>query len=190
MSKIYQIKVQLRDFTPSSYRTIYIKSSDSFFSLSECIMDYFWFVGWHLNEFTIKDWFQEIALTHPDDDWGWMYESNPSDKKKLEIYLKHKNDKCLYSYDFWDWWEFDVTLQDILNSKDLNIDQYPYLKKWKWVMCIDDIWWTWWLSEIIKLHKEKKYKKLWELIGHDWETKWFIDTYMDEIINPDFEQFR
>lgn len=190
MSKIYQIKVQLKKFKPSSYRTIYIESNNTFEDLNECINDYFWFFWWHLHEFLIQNWFQKIVITNVEDDWGWYYDSSPSDKNKLSKYFKYKNDKCTYMYDFWDWWEFDITLQDILDSKDLDVDDYPYLKKWKWIMCYEDIWWVWWLETLIDLYKNKKYDEISEMIWWESKDSEFIDVFMEEIIDPDFEQFR
>ena len=191
MSKIYQIKVQLRDLKPSSYRIILVESTDIFYDLHAYILNLFNFCWWHLFEFEVPAWefCQTVSLHHPDDDWWWSYESKRSDDAQLKDYLTCEKETCSYTYDFWDNWEFDITLQKIFDSKDLDIKKFPHLKKAQWINCIDDCWWVWALEELVSLYEKKDYKELWmRLQWEEWDTE-EIKEIIENIVNPDFDDF-
>ena len=191
MSKIYQLKIQLKSFKPSSYRIILVENTDSFYDLHNYIQNLFNFYWWHLFEFEIPTWeFGQTTLLHdPFDDWWWSYEAKPSDNTYLEDYLTHEKEKFSYTYDYWDDWKFTITLQKILDSKDLDIKKFPHLKKAQWVNCFDDCWWVWVLEELINLYEKKDYKALWNRIWwEEWDKK-EMNEIMQSIVNPNFENF-
>lgn len=181
-----QIKVQLKDFKPSIYRTFLLSENDTFLDLNNYIQDTFWFFGYHLWHFYKRDWRRKLLEIIQKDEYLEEYfeiTKEPSKIKLKEVFIKLWMEKITYEYDFWDSWEFDVTCQKIIEN-DWKKD-VPKLIKSKWGHLIEDCWWIWWLEELVENYKKKKFDKD---IFESWEDfEEYMEPYSDEIDVKNYE---
>ncbi|MFW5707285.1 MAG: plasmid pRiA4b ORF-3 family protein [Bacteroidota bacterium] len=114
MSKLYQIKIQLEEITPSIWRRVVIPSDmllSDFHKVIQTVM------GWensHLHQF-IKD--ETFYLPRMKDDWTWNEMNNVDYKRwKVSGLLKKENDAIVYEYDFGDSWRHSILLEEITDN--------------------------------------------------------------------------
>ena len=174
MAKIFQLKIQLNNFKPSTFRTILIKPDMSFYKLHYVILETFNFSGGHMYAFTLPGPNSEIITSDP----LYKLEEGEIDARKTKVqnFFDAVGQKCLYEYDFGDSWRFTVLLQKICDSKDLKVKKFPHLLKFKGPMLLDDIGGPWTLSEIQELYKKGDFKKI--------ESEYYLER---EIVEDMFE---
>ncbi len=114
--KAIQIKVQLNWIKPSIYRTFLVEEDCDFLELHYYIQSAFWFDHSHLRHFEYKNWREtQFCITDEEDTW-WIPKRNPRKTEILDLYKKWMK-KFTYTYDFWDNWEFTVTIVKELEVK-------------------------------------------------------------------------
>lgn len=95
-----------------------------------------------------------------------------SAEKTLISDFFREHDKIIYTYDFWDNWEFDITLE-----KEGTVDQEtPLVIRAKWGMIPEDIGGRWALQAYFEYYQNWWYPEYWE------ET---IEFEMDREDDPD-----
>ena len=165
MAQAYQLKIQLKDFRPSTYRTLLIDPQETFFDVHCRIQDMFGLYDGHLWNFVHFDrkWWHITDITYEIqelDDWldfDNTRENNPAEKMTLEHFFS-RYPRIMYTYDFWDNWEFDITLEKTIETNHA----LPKILRGKWGMIIENIGWVWWLEEYYEAYGEKKAPEDWE----------------------------
>lgn len=122
MSKYYEIKVQIKDSHPLTWRRLRVPSGITFNQLAAIIELAFEWCGYHLYEFEIRQDPRKIGkfIGVPSDD-DELIESLrgkklDSKKEKIDKYFEeHK--KIIFTYDFGDDWEHIITIEKEVNEK-------------------------------------------------------------------------
>lgn len=119
MSKVYQIKISIKDIEPEIWRRIIIPSNITFYKFHKIIQTAFGWQDYHLFKFDFKDTVADI----PDPDYtpGELYGENIKvlNAKRVKIddlLLERKN--CAYTYDFGDNWEHEVVLENDFEAEE------------------------------------------------------------------------
>jgi hypothetical protein len=114
---VYRFKVTLKDIQPPIWRRIEVPAEYSFWDLHVAIQDSMGWYDCHLHEFKITNPINRATdkIGIPDDDYldeediplaGW--------ETPIAMYFKKPGDKADYNYDFGDYWEHQVVLEDIV----------------------------------------------------------------------------
>lgn len=165
--KILQIKVQLKDFRPSIYRTFLVSESSTFFDLHEYIQDAFGFYNYHLWHFYKWDAqmnnILEIMEKNEEFEDFWDFWRTPEYAFEpyiliSEVFIKLKLERISYEYDFGDSWDFTVELQKTLESEESK-ETFPRLLKSKGWLIIEDCWGIGWYKRLIEKYKKKKFDR-------------------------------
>lgn len=167
--KALQLKIQLKGFKPSNYRTILIDEKQTFTELHQIIQELFWFFNYHLREFSKIENNRYVLWIWPEieDEFEWLWfrdKETLSEKTKLKKIFKDRNiQKLLYCYDFGDNWYFDIMFE-----KEIEVeDKLPKVLRWKWWYLVEDCWWVWWLMDMIEIYKNQDKKEA--------ENRWYDD---------------
>ena len=180
-TNLLQIKVQLKNYKPSFYRTFILSEDDNFDNLHDYIQNTFWFYNYHLWRFS-KD--QLLEITNKDEYFeAYCNKTLEPQKTKLkDIFIDAGFNKMNYEYDYWDSWSFDVTCQKIIPN-DWNME-FPKLIKMQWWMLIEDCWWVWGLEELVENYKKKEFDENFE----DWEEfEEYMEHHFEKLEIEDFE---
>ena len=102
-----QILLTVREITPPIWRRILVDSAISLVKLHKAIQILMEWYDYHLYEFTI-DGIEFAPATDEDEFYG---QQPKSPRKKLGTVFASVGDSILYSYDFGDGWEIDITLE-------------------------------------------------------------------------------
>lgn len=114
-TKIYQLKVTLKDSHPPIWRRILVPSGITFYRLHRIIQTVFDWQDCHLFEFS----FSGTDVSIPQDDEFTLPGSKPSkNAMRLKIdRLLTEEGRCVYTYDFGDNWEHGVVLEKVLEPE-------------------------------------------------------------------------
>ena len=148
-TKIYQLKVLIKNSKPPIWRRVLIEDDMTYKSLHYIIQNLFEWQESHLYEFVSKN------RTYMDEDFkDDLFESESFDVSRYIVSedLKKVGDKISYVYDFGDDWEHEIKLEAIL-EKDED-EYYPKCIKGKGRGPMEDIGGIWAYNEIIRAHKE------------------------------------
>lgn len=116
--QIYQIKVTLKDFKPSIWRRIQVRSDTTLGELHAIIQ---MAMGWsnsHLHHFILgkRPNLRFIGFVGQDD-WDDMMEEENEDEIVINEALPAEKAKIIYEYDFGDSWEHEVVLEKIVKAE-------------------------------------------------------------------------
>ncbi|MGV8979673.1 plasmid pRiA4b ORF-3 family protein [Clostridium sp.] len=112
MSKVYQVKVAIKDIKPEIWRRIIVSSSITFYKFHKIIQAAFGWQDYHLFNFDFKDTIVEIPDLEfsPGESYGENLKALNAKRIKIdELLTERKN--CTYTYDFGDNWEHEVILE-------------------------------------------------------------------------------
>lgn len=108
-SKVYQLKVTLKDSKPPIWRRFQVRSDITFAKLHRIIQEVMgWFDG-HLHQFIVGRIY--YGVPDPDD----LSEMRDERKVRLDQILSMPGRKIVYEYDFGDGWEHEIVLEKILS---------------------------------------------------------------------------
>lgn len=113
MENFYQLKITLKDITPSVWRRFVVPADIPLDRLHDVIQIV---MGWedsHLHQFEFK---KQIFMEFPES----RHEENEACTRLNEL-LKKKGNKLTYRYDFGDDWEHEILLED----KNYSPDEMP-----------------------------------------------------------------
>jgi hypothetical protein len=113
-TKIYQIKVTLRDSQPPIWRRILIRSSTTLTKLHRILQRV---MGWedaHLHRFTILG--ERYGV--PDEEDAGPRKTRDERKYKLSDVVPGENSSFTYLYDFGDNWEHLLVVEEVLPAED------------------------------------------------------------------------
>ena len=106
--EIYQFHVWIRQISPMIWRRLLVRSDSSVADLHYTLQIAFGWSDDHLNLFHIHG--QDYGVYH---DGGVSFSKNPN-LVKLSDFQFRKNERFTYEYDFGDWWEHTVRLEERL----------------------------------------------------------------------------
>lgn len=148
--KALQIKVKLKNFAYSNYRTILMSPSNTFKELNQCIQSLFGFDNMHLWSFICFQNNQpSFEITDPfEDDLDSPIPKYSTEIKLSQIFLEKDIKKLIYEYDFGDSWEFDVYFEKEVETED----KLPKVLRWKGIWLLEDCGGPWWLEDLIEIY--------------------------------------
>ncbi len=112
ISRYYEFEVKLLEVKPAIWRSFLLRSNSSFYDLHDTIQKACGWDNYHLFEFRTTDGNRSIATSPNLETDPYSYESAPvANELKLDDYFDEIQDKCIYIYDFGDYWEHLVTLK-------------------------------------------------------------------------------
>lgn len=127
--QVYQLKVTLMDIEPSIWRRILIPSSYDFWQLHCTIQDAFGWTDSHMHKFTCTAPHSDAPLA-----FGIPFDAEYDDEvpvvtgwqHKITEYINGSTEDIIYIYDFGDYWQHRIELEEIL----------PYEKGANYPRCI------------------------------------------------------
>jgi len=122
---IYQIHVLLKGSKPRIWRRLLVPSDTELGDLHKIIQAAMGWTNSNLHQFVQNRNIYEPPA--PDDMWDSMGEDYTG--MKLNQFLKKKNYKLTYEYDFGDSWEHEIKLENILREDEVLDSSLP--------ICID-----------------------------------------------------
>ena len=127
--KAYQLKIMIKDSHPPIWRRIVVPAGLTFSQLTIVINEVMDWCGAHMSEYIFDKLDVELMDDfEPEDvsDWN-AYEVLDAKDYKIDEFFD-KTDKCVYVYDFGDYWEHIVTIEKKLDDYEYN---YPMVIKYK-----------------------------------------------------------
>jgi len=151
-TKVYQIKVTLRDIRPPIWRYIQVPETYTFWDLHVAIQDAMGWSDCHLHEFEMLDPSSglRVNIGIPNEDFG--EEIFPEWEQKIADYFSMENRSVNYTYDFGDSWEHAVQLEKIL-PRENNVN-YPRCVNGKRACPPEDCGGIWGYEEICRGESE------------------------------------
>ena len=114
--QIFQLKVSLADVTPPVWRRVLVPGGYTLDRLHRVIQHAMGWQDCHLHSFDIDG----VQYAQPDPDG----ELSPCDELDARLdAVAAKGSRFLYTYDFGDWWEHEVTVEDVLVAEP--DERYP-----------------------------------------------------------------
>jgi hypothetical protein len=114
--QIYQVKVSLADVAPPVWRRVQVPAAYTLDRVHRAIQHAMGWMDFHLHSFDIDG----IQYGEPDPEGELML------RDELEVRLDAvaaKGSRFLYTYDFGDWWEHDVLVEDVFTAEP--DERYP-----------------------------------------------------------------
>jgi hypothetical protein len=176
-TKIYQLKISIKEAKPPIWRRVLVEDDITYFGLHEVIYDIFDWYDTHLHEFITPSKMYAIPESELEDTENEYEHSINED-------LKAPKDKIRYIYDFGDYWEHEIVLEDILEREEGVY--YPRCIKGKGCGPLEDIGGIWAYNEIVKAYKDGDKKILDQyFVEDDFDPSYFDLEEINEIlINP------
>ncbi|MCK8825659.1 plasmid pRiA4b ORF-3 family protein [Fuchsiella alkaliacetigena] len=121
--KVYYFKVSLKDIEPQIWRRIGVPATYTFWNLHVAIQDAMGWLDYHLHEFKIKnpDTEKEAEISYPDMDGAEHFLI--SWEERIADYFDSQNKKATYIYDFGDYWQHEIELEEISPAQEG--EEYP-----------------------------------------------------------------
>lgn len=111
-TKAYQINIELLDVKPKVWRRVIIPHNMLLSDLHNVLQTAMGWTNSHLHQFVHGKSILEPDLEDYDlESYGTIYTG-----MTINNFLKEKNDKIMYEYDFGDGWRHKITLENILHS--------------------------------------------------------------------------
>jgi len=118
--QIYQLKVTLADVRPEVWRRVQVPGGYTLDRVHKVIQHAMGWQGYHLHSFEVDG----VQYGEPDPDGELAL------RDELDVRLDavaQKGGRLLYTYDFGDWWEHDVLVEDVFAAEP--DEHYP--------LCVD-----------------------------------------------------
>jgi hypothetical protein len=158
-NNVLQIKVALKDFKPTIFRTFYFSGGSDFVELHAAIQETMSWNSSHLFAFR-KGEDLEIGIPNElHDDFG--FEILDMTLIPISYFLKNPKDTIIYEYDFGDGWEHKVDVQKVFNS--IELPQLPYCIKGANACPIEDCGGVWGYQNILEIMLDKKHPEYKEM---------------------------
>ncbi len=111
--KVYLLKITLMGSRPEIWRRVLVPGDMTLAKLHKVIQTALWWTDSHLHEFIVGD----TSYADPDPEME-MNESEDERKARLSQVAPRAGDSFFYVYDFGDYWEHKVTVEDILEGHE------------------------------------------------------------------------
>lgn len=172
-TRIYQLKITLKDISPPIWRRLLVPENITLPELHTLIQNAFGWQDCHLHLFDVND--EQYGVP---DSWG-IDEIPDESGKKLNGLLAFEKCSMLYTYDFGDTWEHSILLEKILPADPAQ--KLPVCIKGKRACPPEDCGGPWSyenLLEILADPKHEEHKDVKEWTGGDFDPEEFN---LDEI---------
>jgi len=178
-SKIYQIKISIKDSYPLIWRRLYIHSDILLTDFHKMLQTV---VGWsnaYSHQF-IKD---DVYYVLPSDNFGNDGATIDYREKKVSDLLDDEENKIFYEYDFRDRWLHEIELENILDVDPHNT--YPFCQDGELhcppegcggVEGYDDL-----LSILSDIDNEEYYETI-KWLGEDFDAHEFDKCFVNEML--------
>lgn len=190
----YLLKIQLKNVAkPPVWRKIEIDPQMTFYQLHGAIQGAMGWENAHLFNFSPTAYSRELQISIPrDDDFGFV-EVTDCRETQIGQYINEYRKKMVYTYDFGDNWQHEVTLEKVLDKPSPAIPQCVGGKG----MCPPDDCGGAWSFENFKNKVEELQKtvSLYDVMdedspNYDEELAWILDMCsIDEDGKIDFKEF-
>ena len=180
---VLQIKVMLKNFKPTIYRTFYFPADSGFAELHTAIQDTMGWTGGHLFGFRKG---RDLNIGIPSD--MDFHETLDISKIQLKGILEQPKDNITYEYDFGDGWEHKVEVQKVID--EIELPHLPYCIKGANACPFEDCGGVWGYSDIIEVMKDKKHPEYEEM--NEWYDFDNFDPFQFDIgeTNEVLEDFK
>lgn len=105
--RVYQFRIVIRDVSPIIWRRILVPEDQTLAELHRAILICFDWMDMHLHNFMIHG--REYGLYKP----GGGSFSKSADQVSLAQLQLRENEKFVYTYDYYDYWQHDIRLEKI-----------------------------------------------------------------------------
>ncbi|MCF8245164.1 MAG: plasmid pRiA4b ORF-3 family protein [Saprospiraceae bacterium] len=162
MSKIYQLKITLKEVKPPVWRRLEVPADLKLDKLEAIILTAMDWGGGHLTsfEFDREEYVNDTAFMFEELDM----EGLPMSKTRLQKVLTAEKQKGLFTYDFGDDWRHEVLLEKILESE--KGVKYPRCTAGKRACPPDDCGGPWGYPDFLKAINDPKHPEHEEML--DW----------------------
>ncbi|MEQ1747061.1 MAG: plasmid pRiA4b ORF-3 family protein [Saprospiraceae bacterium] len=167
--KIYQLKITLKNISPTIWRRVEVQSDINLDDLSRVILNVMGWYGGHLMIFEIgrREFYFDKESAH-------QFDGILMSKARLNKYLTAPKDKAKFTYDFGDDWQHNVVLEKILDPEPGAT--YPRCTAGKRKCPPEDCGGPWAYAGILEALKDPdktKNKELLEWVGDDYDPEAF-----------------
>lgn len=104
---VYQLRVTLRDVSPLVWRRLLVRGDTTIAQLHDVLQIAMGWEDLHLQQFLIHG--KSYGVYH---DGGITFADDPSQVCLADFRLR-KGERFLYEYDFGDWWQHDIRLEQV-----------------------------------------------------------------------------
>ncbi|SDY45611.1 pRiA4b ORF-3-like protein [Micromonospora pattaloongensis] len=128
--QIFQLKVSLPDVTPAVWRRVLVPGGYTLDRLHRVIQHAMGWQDYHLHSFDIDG----LQYGEPDPDGELAL------RDELDVRLDMvaaKGSRFLYTYDFGDWWEHEVVVEDVFGPEP--DERYPICVDGEWACPPEDV---------------------------------------------------
>lgn len=170
---VYQIKVTLKDFKPSIWRRIEVRSDATLGELHAIIQMAMGWTNSHLHHFIVgkRPDFIFIGAPGPDDE---MMDQENEDEIVINQVLPAAKTKMVYEYDFGDGWEHEVVLEKIVQA-EAGV-HYPRCLAGENACPPEDVGGVWGYADFLEAINDpdhERYEEFSEWIGDDFDPQEF-----------------
>lgn len=172
-SKVYQIKITLKNSKPPIWRRIQVPENYTFWDLHCAITDSMGWLDYHLHEFAVRDpeTGEDVLIGIPGDDeemtLGWNL--------KIKTHFTAEGTEIPYTYDIGDNWEHAVVLENVL-PRETGM-KYPRCIDGKRACPPEDCGGIWGYYEMLAIVSDRKHKEYVETVT------WLGKTFDPEKFN-------
>ena len=170
MAKIFQIKISLKNTKPPIWRRIKIDAATDLETFHYILQDVMGWTNSHLFEFTTSD---KKRFSIVNDEFEDYEDTTEASEVTLQQVLKRKGSKLTYIYDFGDWWEHQILLEEQTNGPELEIPICITGKKACPPEDCGGLWGYYDMLEVIKDKKHVEHKEMLEWLGSDFDPDHF-----------------
>ncbi len=169
-TKIYHLKITLRDVKPPIWRRILVSETTALDDLHYIIQIVMGWENSHLHQFIIGQEYYSIL----NEDFGNELEQKDSSKFTLKRLGLLPKSKFLYEYDFGDDWMHEIVVEDITEAQAGQT--YPICVVGKRACPPEDCGGPWSyadLLEVLKNPKHPDYQDMTDWIPEDFDSEYF-----------------
>jgi hypothetical protein len=169
VENILELKIILDKSNPTIWRRVLVPVSVTFFDLHHIIQISMGWKNAHLFKFEVGDY--KIGI--PDDEYDEDADTAHAGEVTLDLLLLKKGLTFHYVYDFGDWWQHTLKVEDILTKDDIV---YPVCTGGEMACPREDsggIPGHYWYLEILRDPKHPEYKEIKRWIGRGYDPQKF-----------------
>ena len=129
---IFQLKVQLINFSPPVWRRLQVDSEMTFHEMHEVLQVAFEWEDSHLHSYSVRrknaERVKDVKIGPKFEEYDFLPTAELDEKtEKLSDWFVQEKDRTLYTYDLGDNWEHDIVLEKILSKAPG--EKYPRCEK-------------------------------------------------------------
>lgn len=167
-TRVYQLRVTLRDVTPPIWRVIQVAGDATLYRLHLIIQEVMGWENYHLFMFTID----RVEYGEPDPDDFRKVKS--ARRTKLSQVIRQARQRFLYEYDFGDGWEHDVKVEKVL--KPVAGARYPLCLGGERACPPEDCGGPWGYEELLDTIRDlehEEHDEMMEWLGGEFDPEMF-----------------